>query len=241
MNLKKEQLQELSVRLKACRRCRLAQTRQNVVPGVGSPDPCLLVLGIMPGEEEDAEGQPHVGRSGVKLRRLLNSVGASPYSGVYLDNLIRCYPPEHREPRADEIAACLPWLYETINILDPEVILGMGRLVYTTLTHDRRKIDDVRGLFLQATIPGAQTEYKIPILVANHPAFLLRRPDDSKWGKERQWIADVTKAWQLANSCHNTWRRLHEEQRQEESQLGSPDSATRRRMARSSDPLSQVD
>jgi DNA polymerase len=160
-------LAELAERAAACTRCTLAGTRNRVVVGVGRLDPPLMLVGEAPGHDEDMQGEPFVGRAGQLLTRILGAMQLER-AHVYIANVIKCRPPENRNPLPAEIAACSPFLIEQIELLRPRILCALGRYAASTLlqTHQslaalRGKVHDFRG---------------IPLVVTYHPSALLRYP-----------------------------------------------------------------
>ncbi len=165
---RRERLAALAARTEACTSCALASSRNRVVVGVGRPDPGLMLIGEAPGADEDRMGEPFVGRAGQLLNRILAAIGLER-GDVYIANVLKCRPPENRNPLPGEIAACSPFLAEQIEILRPRVICALGRFAAATLlrTHQttlgalRGQIHDYQG---------------IPVVVTYHPSALLRYP-----------------------------------------------------------------
>jgi uracil-DNA glycosylase family 4 len=152
-----------------CRRCRLCETRTQVVFGEGSPRPRLMVIGEAPGADEDATGRPFVGRAGQLLTRMLAAIGLSR-DDVFIGNVLKCRPPDNRPPAPDEAAACRPFLEEQMRLLDPELLLLLGNHAARAVLATDRGITSLRGRIL--TTPGGRRA-----LPTFHPAYLLRNPD----------------------------------------------------------------
>lgn len=153
--------------LQGCRRCRLAQGRQTVVFGTGNPRAELVVIGEGPGADEDAQGKPFVGRAGQLLTRMLESVGLNR-DEVFITNAVKCRPPGNRNPEADELAACAPFLAAQLSVLQPRVVLVLGSVAAQSLLDTREAIGRLRGRL---------HPYGAAVLVPTfHPAFLLRNP-----------------------------------------------------------------
>ncbi|NTU69148.1 MAG: uracil-DNA glycosylase [Chlorobiaceae bacterium] len=151
-----------------CRKCRLSEMRQNVVFGEGNPHAGLFVIGEAPGADEDAQGRPFVGRSGQLLDKILLAVGFDRKE-VYIGNIIKCRPPENRNPLADEIECCMPWLEEQLDIVAPKMLLLLGRVAANTIL----------GISLSlAAMRGRVIRWKgFDCVVTYHPAALLRNPN----------------------------------------------------------------
>lgn len=176
----KSDFDELREHVLACTACGLCQSRRQAVYGVGSRAVRWLVVGEAPGEQEDRQGEPFVGRSGQLLDAMLASVGLSRERDVFIANVIKCRPPGNRNPRADEIAACSPYLLRQIELLKPERILVLGRFAAQTLLQTDGSIATLRGrVHTLATPDGRQ----VPLVVSYHPAYLLRSPLE----KARAW------------------------------------------------------
>lgn len=154
--------------LQGCTRCKLSRSRTTVVFGSGSPAARLLVVGEGPGEEEDRQGKPFVGRAGQLLTRMLASVGFDREQDCYIANVVKCHPERNRNPEADEVAACNPFLMAQLDAIRPRVILALGNFAAQTLLGTREGITRLRG---------RTYAYRATVLVPTfHPAFLLRNP-----------------------------------------------------------------
>lgn len=169
---KEQLLARLSEYIGDCSRCKLFKYRKNIVFGVGTPGARLMFIGEAPGKEEDVQGVPFVGEAGMLLTRLIEKMGLSR-DNVYIANIIKCRPPMNRDPEEDEIAACKTFLDRQIAIINPEIIITLGRIALQTLMNTAKiKITALRGSFF---------EYDgIPVMPTFHPAYLLRNPKD-KW------------------------------------------------------------
>lgn len=159
-----------------CQRCALAATRQQVVVGRGSTQARVLIVGEAPGEQEDKQGLPFVGKAGQLLENMLAAAGIDSQQDVYICNVIKCRPPGNRNPAPDEIAHCHDYLRWQIDSLQPEMIVALGRFAAHTLLQTQAPISSLRRQVHQA--------YGKPLLVTFHPAYLLRSP------------AEKAKAWQ---------------------------------------------
>ena len=137
-------LAEAAAEAAGCTRCRLAQTRTQVVFGVGSPDADLLFVGEAPGMHEDRQGEPFVGAAGQLLTRMLGEIGLQR-ADVYIANVLRCRPPGNRDPLPDEIEACTPWLVETISLIQPILIVTLGNFATKFVLETPRGITSMRG------------------------------------------------------------------------------------------------
>ena len=156
-------LRELAL---GCTRCRLAETRNQVVFADGSPEARLMVVGEAPGANEDASGLPFVGQAGRFLDLLLACVGLSREESVYIANVLKCRPPGNRDPQADEIECCSPFLRKQIELVQPEAILAVGTFAGKLLTGTSSTLGRLRG--------EVYSYEGVPLLVTYHPAALLR-------------------------------------------------------------------
>jgi DNA polymerase len=157
--------------LAGCTRCKLAKSRSTIVFGSGNAGARLLVVGEGPGEEEDKQGKPFVGRAGQLLTRMLQSVGLDRERDCYIANVVKCRPERNRNPEPEEVAACHPFLKAQIDTIRPVVILALGNFAAQTLLSTKEGISKLRGRVF---------EYGDAVLVPTfHPAFLLRNPGDS--------------------------------------------------------------
>jgi uracil-DNA glycosylase family 4 len=165
-------LTELSSVLGDCKRCKLCEGRTNIVFGVGNPDADLLFVGEGPGQEEDEQGVPFVGRAGQLLNKIITGGMGLSRDDVYIANIIKCRPPNNRNPEPDEIVACEPFLQQQIAIVKPKVIVTLGKLATQALLRERATISKLRGNWL---------EYQgVPVMPTFHPAYLLRNPADKR-------------------------------------------------------------
>ena len=137
-------LDELQQIVTACVKCRLAKSRTQVVYGVGSPNADLMFIGEAPGRDEDIQGKPFVGRAGQLLTDIIKAMKLTR-DDVYIANVIKCRPPENRNPEPDELDACRPWIRRQIEIIQPKVIVTLGRFALQSLTEKGYAISSVRG------------------------------------------------------------------------------------------------
>ncbi len=149
----------------ACIRCRLAQTRNSVVFGEGNPKADIVFVGEAPGEEEDNQGRPFVGRAGKLLDQLIERIGIKR-SDIFICNVLKCRPPGNRDPQPDEVACCKDYLLAQLDIIRPRVICTLGRHAYNTLLETDAPITRIRGKM--TTFRGT------PLLPTYHPSYLLR-------------------------------------------------------------------
>lgn len=178
--IRNSNLDEMREQVVACAACGLCKGRRNAVFGHGGQPTRWLVVGEAPGEQEDRQGQPFVGRSGQLLDAMLSAVSMSRERDVFITNVIKCRPPGNRNPKPEEIAACSPYLMRQIALLKPERILVLGRFAAQTLLGTDATIGSLRGrIHHLKTDEGRQ----IPVVVSYHPAYLLRSPGE----KARAW------------------------------------------------------
>lgn len=167
-------LLDLETSLKGCTRCPLSQQRNNIVFGAGHPQARVVLVGEAPGREEDLQGYPFVGEAGKLLEKILLAMNLSR-EAVYICNVIKCRPPENRDPLPDEIAACEPFLKQQLASIKPEIIITLGRFAAQTLLKTTVPIGKLRGQW---------HEYEgIALMPTFHPAYLLRNPS----GKRPVW------------------------------------------------------
>ncbi|WP_437341332.1 uracil-DNA glycosylase family protein, partial [Achromobacter dolens] len=178
--VKNANLDELREQVLACTACGLCGGRRHAVFGHGGQPTRWLVVGEAPGEQEDRQGQPFVGRSGQLLDAMLSAVGMSRERDVFIANVIKCRPPGNRNPKPEEIAACSPYLMRQIALLKPERILVLGRFAAQTLLGTDATIGSLRGRVHQMKTDEGR---EIPVVVSYHPAYLLRSPAE----KARAW------------------------------------------------------
>ena len=160
-----------------CTRCELSRTRTQTVFGVGNRRAELLVIGEAPGADEDRQGEPFVGRAGQLLNSMLRAMG-KPRDTVYIANVLKCRPPGNRDPRPEEVASCRPFLQRQIDLLQPLLMLAVGRIAAQNLLATDTPIGKLRG---QVHRFGARAT---PLIVTYHPAYLLRSPTE----KRKAWV-----------------------------------------------------
>lgn len=171
-----------------CQRCKLSQNRKNIVFGSGSFHARIMFIGEGPGGDEDASGDPFVGEAGAILNNIITAMGLSREE-VYICNVIKCCPPDNRDPELDEIAACSPFLLRQIQSIRPEAIIALGNVASHTLIHSKEPISKLRGKF--------QYYQGIPLMPTFHPSYILHNHGN----KQLRWDvwADVTQVLQLLN------------------------------------------
>ena len=167
-SLTEPSLAELEAVAKQCRECRLHRGRTHVVFGVGNPHAELMFVGEAPGRDEDRHGEPFVGRAGQLLTRIIEAIGMKRQD-VYIANVIKCRPPDNRNPEEDEIAHCEPYLIRQIALVQPRLIVALGTFAAQTLLQTRLPISQLRGRF--------HTYQGVKLMPTFHPAFLLRNPE----------------------------------------------------------------
>jgi uracil-DNA glycosylase family 4 len=168
----------------ACTKCRLAETRKHVVYGVGNPKADLMFIGEAPGRDEDEQGEPFVGRAGQLLTDIIKAMKLTR-DDVYIANVIKCRPPENRNPEPDELEACRPYIRRQVELIEPKVIVTLGRFALQSLTEKAYGISSVRGQWL---------EYNgIKVMPTYHPAYLLRTPAAKKdvWNDMKKVMAEL--------------------------------------------------
>jgi len=168
-----DNFEQIVADVRSCEMCRLCKTRTNAVPGEGSLEPLVMVIGEGPGSDEDATGRPFVGKAGQLLDKMLGSIGLSRESNCFIANVIKCRPPGNRDPSPDETAACASFLERQIQILKPHFILCAGKIAAQTLLQTSEPIGKLRGKFTEYQCSGMA----IPFLVSYHPSALLRSED----------------------------------------------------------------
>ena len=168
-----------------CQACGLCKSRKNTVFGVGDTQARWLVVGEAPGENEDVQGEPFVGQAGQLLDNMLKAVGlnrqATGAQGVYIANVLKCRPPANRNPQPEEVLRCEPYLRRQVALLQPQIILALGRFAAQSLL--QHSVPDVAAIPL-GKLRGQVHRYEgVPVIVSYHPAYLLRTPQD----KAKAW------------------------------------------------------
>lgn len=178
-------LAELAAAASTCTRCRLAGTRTQVVFGTGNPKADLMFIGEAPGRDEDLQGEPFVGRAGQLLTDIIKAMKLTR-DDVYIANVIKCRPPENRNPEPDELDACRPYIRQQVEMIKPKVIVTLGKFGLQSLLERAYSISAVRGNWL---------EYEgIKVMPTYHPAYLLRTPAAKKdvWNDMKKVMAELT-------------------------------------------------
>ncbi len=176
---KSDLLDELKNSIGDCRRCRLYEERNNIVFGTGNPESDIMFVGEAPGRDEDMQGIPFVGRAGKLLTEMIRAMGFKR-DDIYIANIIKCRPPQNRNPINDEIEMCEPFLIRQIEIINPGVIIALGTFAAQTLLKTEEKISQLRGNF--------HYYREIKLMPTFHPAYLLRNP-----GKKKESWTDLKK------------------------------------------------
>lgn len=170
-----EKIQSLSQVVSICKKCKLHETRTQTVFGVGSIDATCFFIGEGPGQEEDRKGEPFVGRAGQLLDNMLLAIKLKR-ENVYIANIVKCRPPENRNPEKNEIESCLVYLEEQISITTPKLLVALGKVAAQALLDTESPISKLRG-----TLHASR--FNVPVFVTYHPAYLLRRPSE----KVKSW------------------------------------------------------
>ena len=164
-----ETLSELREKALGCTACGLSETRTNVVFGVGNPQAKVLFIGEGPGEQEDLTGEPFVGRGGQLLDKMLHAVGFSRKENIYIANMVKCRPPGNRDPKPEEVAACIGYLREQTRMISPQYIVCLGRVAAQSIIDPSFKVTKQHGQFTQRA--------GVWLMGTFHPAALLRNPN----------------------------------------------------------------
>lgn len=170
-----ENWQSLQAEVAECKACGLCETRKNTVFGAGNQQAEWLFIGEGPGQHEDEQGEPFVGKAGLLLTEMIRAMGLAREQ-VFITNIVKCRPPDNRDPHKDEISACQPYLQRQIQLIQPKIILAVGRIAAQTLLATDAPVSRLRGQVHQLN--------NIPLVVVYHPAYLLRS------------LLEKRKAWQ---------------------------------------------
>jgi len=173
-------LEELKSEIAGCRRCRLCEGRTNIVFGTGPSSARVMLIGEGPGQHEDEQGEPFVGRAGQLLDKMLDAVGLSRKKNVFIANMVKCRPPQNRDPQPDETEACLPWLREQVRALSPCVIVCLGRIAAQRLISPDFRVTREHGVLFEKN--------GVLMMGTLHPAALLRNPSQKPAALE-DWLA----------------------------------------------------
>lgn len=167
-----------------CQACRLCATRTQTVFGVGPQDAPLMIVGEGPGADEDAQGEPFVGRAGKLLDEMLTAIGRSRRNDTFIANVVKCRPPGNRDPESSEVEACRPYLEQQIRLLQPRLIVALGRVAAQRLLATDQPLSKLRGPLHR------YGDTQTPLFITYHPAYLLRSPRE----KAKSW-EDLKKVW----------------------------------------------
>ena len=178
----------LNAAIQSCTRCELAKSRLQAVPGVGDPHAEWLFIGEAPGANEDRQGEPFVGDAGKLLDAILAAIGLARGNNVFIANVLKSRPPANRDPKPDEVAACLPYLERQIELIQPKLIVALGRFAAQSLLATDTPIGKLRG--------QVHRYRGVPLVVTYHPAYLLRNP------------LDKAKVWEDLVLARNTMQSL---------------------------------
>ena len=176
------ELEKIADEVRRCRKCDLGSLRTNAVPGEGNPNARIMFIGEAPGADEDAQGRPFVGRAGKLLDKVIAAMGLKR-SDVFIANILKCRPPENRDPRADEIISCFPSLQRQIEIINPQIIVALGAPATRTLLNTNKSIGQLRGQFHEYYAGLGRAPIKL--MPTYHTAYLLR--NYSEENRKRVW------------------------------------------------------
>ena len=182
-----ESLNSFKASIENCEKCNLSLTRNKFVFGSGDPNADLLLIGEGPGEDEDSKGEPFVGRAGKLLDKILKSIGYNRNDNVFIANIVKCRPPDNRNPLPSEVEKCTPYLNKQINLINPKLIVALGKVAGQTLLKNKSLINEMRKKTYHYDT--------IPLIITYHPAALLRNSALKKdvW-EDFQYIRDFIKS-----------------------------------------------
>ena len=180
-------LSNLRTTVSTCTACKLHETRTQTVFGVGNENAKLMLIGEAPGFNEDQQGEPFVGRAGQLLTTMLKAI-AHERSDVYIANILKCRPPENRDPLPEEVASCTPYLNEQIELVKPQLLVAVGRIAAHYLLQTKSSLESLRQKI------HVYQKSQTPLIATYHPAYLLRNPQDKRkaW-LDLQFIAETLK------------------------------------------------
>jgi len=167
-----DSFQELKNMVLNCHLCNLSKTRTNIVFGEGNLNANLMFIGEAPGREEDLQGKPFVGRSGELLTKMIENVLNLKREEIYIANIIKCRPPQNRDPEIEEVESCKPYLLKQIEIIKPKIIVTLGRIAFKYLLNNETPITKARGNLYEFN--------GIKVIPTFHPSYLLRNPSKKK-------------------------------------------------------------
>lgn len=160
--------EELYSECKVCQKCELCKTRTNVVVGVGNPNADIMFIGEGPGENEDLQGEPFVGRAGKLLDKMLAAVDLDRNENIYIANIVKCRPPQNRDPKPEEQEMCIAWLRSQVKLINPKIIVCLGRIAAAKLIKPDIKITKEHGMWFK--------KGNFEMMAMLHPAAVLRDP-----------------------------------------------------------------
>lgn len=193
-----EGLEEIYQKCLCCHKCRLGETRNNIVFSDGVPNPKLMLIGEAPGFYEDKEGKPFVGKAGQLLDKIFESVGLTRKRDVYICNTVKCRPPENRNPEPDEKEACWEYLQAQIDIIQPKIILLCGNVAVQSILGNIGGITKIRGKWFE----GGENVHKAKLMPIFHPSYLLR--NDSREKGSPKWLM-----WQDIQEIKREYEKLN--------------------------------
>jgi DNA polymerase len=181
------------LKYKNCQKCHLAKTRHNFVYGEGKPDADIMLIGEGPGEQEDLKGRPFVGAAGQLLDKMLKAISLRREE-IYITNVVKCRPPKNRNPLADEIASCMPYLYEQISIVKPKIICALGKVAGNCLLDNTESLGNMRGKFYRFQ--------DALLMVTYHPSALLYHAEWKRpaWEDLKMLMREYKKIKHLLNN-----------------------------------------
>ena len=178
----KAELEKIAEEVSKCHKCGLGSSRTNAVPGEGNPNARIVFVGEGPGADEDAQGRPFVGRAGQLLDKIIAAMGLKR-SDVFICNVLKCRPPDNRDPRPEEIISCMPYLQRQIEMINPEIIVALGAHAARSLLNNNMSIGQLRGRFHEYCTGIDRPPIKL--MPTYHPAYLLRNYSDDN--RKRVW------------------------------------------------------
>lgn len=181
-------LDELEMQCQGCTKCALCEGRTNLVFGIGKKDADIMLIGEGPGENEDLQGEPFVGRSGKLLDKFLNSIDLDRNKNVYIANMVKCRPPKNRDPKPEEQDMCIEWLREQFKIIRPKIIICVGRISAQKLISPTFRVTQQHGEFIEKN--------GVLMMGTFHPAAILRNPNNKElafgdWLRVRDKIEEL--------------------------------------------------
>lgn len=183
------ELRDVTREISECKKCPLHKTKTNYVPGEGTNNPDIMFVGEGPGETEDKFGKPFIGRAGQLLEKIIEKMGYSRES-VFIGNIVKCRPPNNRDPLREEVEACITFLKKQIEILKPKVIVCLGRVAFNNLMNSNSPISKVRGKLF--------SYMDTPVIPTYHPAFILHKRERSEISRVKwETWADMEKVLKI--------------------------------------------